>query len=99
MQKTKQVLSSLLLAFHVVSALPGPCKVIFDGRIPLSYTSATFDTNSSVFDDQFVHGESKHPVPLPLHNAYFTDQTWAQILDFPDMIPSLVRIEFHEQML
>jgi len=39
--------------------LPGhSCKVLFDGRVPLSMQPADFDKNSSIYDHQFVHGES-----------------------------------------
>lgn len=58
----------LCFTYHSASASLEPCGIVFDGRIPLSYRPATFDTNSSVFDDQFVHGESE-PFIVPLHRS------------------------------
>lgn len=64
--KINSVLAFLLLGSPLVFGLPKACNIVFDGRIPLSYTPSTFDTNSSVFDDQFVHGESEQSTSVLL---------------------------------
>jgi len=50
------------------------CDILFDGRVPLTTTPADFDTPSSLYNDQFVHGEN---------------QTWSEIIKFPIVEPSL----------
>ncbi|KAI0797405.1 hypothetical protein BC629DRAFT_1581687 [Irpex lacteus] len=50
------------------------CEVIWDGRVSLHTTPADFDKNSSIYDHQFVHGDN---------------QTWAEIIKFPAVAPSL----------
>lgn len=50
------------VAASISGALGAPskaCKILFDGRLPLSVQPADFDKNSSIYDHQFVHGESK----------------------------------------
>ncbi|KIJ54763.1 glycoside hydrolase family 131 protein [Sphaerobolus stellatus SS14] len=59
------------------SSLPKKCKMLFDGRVAVPTTPADFDKNSSIFDHQFVHGEN---------------QTWAEIIKFPAVPPSLFDI-------
>ena len=71
--KINSVLAFSLLGSPLVFGLPGPCNIVFDGRIPLSYTPSTFDTNSSVFDDQFVHGESEQSASVLLSIVCETD--------------------------
>ncbi|KZS97141.1 hypothetical protein SISNIDRAFT_406506 [Sistotremastrum niveocremeum HHB9708] len=66
----------ILLLFHVSVALAS-CPILFEGRIPQYITPADFDKNSSVYDHQFVHGDN---------------QTWAQIIKFPAVAPSLFDI-------
>ena len=34
------------------------CQVLFDGRIAQNVEPADFDRNTSIYDHQFVHGES-----------------------------------------
>lgn len=36
------------------------CEVIWDGRVSLQTTPADFDKNSSIYDHQFVHGDSEY---------------------------------------
>ncbi|EIN04659.1 hypothetical protein PUNSTDRAFT_128217 [Punctularia strigosozonata HHB-11173 SS5] len=50
------------------------CPLIWDGRVTLRTTPADFDKNSSIYDHQYVHGEN---------------QTWAEIIKFPVVEPSL----------
>lgn len=40
------------------------CKLLFDGRVPPSAKPADFDKNSSIYDHQFVHGQSMSLVYL-----------------------------------
>lgn len=51
--------------------------MVWDGRVTLKTTPADFDKNSSIFDHQFVHGEN---------------QTWAEIVKFPIVEPSMFDI-------
>ncbi|KAF8494540.1 hypothetical protein JB92DRAFT_2995759 [Gautieria morchelliformis] len=37
------------------------CQLLFDGRIAPEVDAADFDKNSSIYDHQFVHGESTYP--------------------------------------
>ena len=48
--------SGLILMASMVNAA---CNIIFDGRVPSSLRASDFDTNSSVYNDQFVHGASE----------------------------------------
>jgi hypothetical protein len=53
------------------------CNILFDGRVSVKTTAADFDKNTSIFDHQFVHGQN---------------QTWAEIIKFPVVAPSLFDI-------
>ncbi|KAI0346707.1 hypothetical protein BDW22DRAFT_794508 [Trametopsis cervina] len=71
-------LGGVLAAPAVDSALHiGGCDIIWDGRVSLLTTPADFDKNSSIYDHQFVHGDN---------------QTWAEIIKFPVVLPSLFDI-------
>ncbi|PPQ71152.1 hypothetical protein CVT25_004770 [Psilocybe cyanescens] len=68
------VLSFILLSTLGCAAFASPapsgssakkeCTILFDGRVPQHMTPADFDKNSSIFDHQFVHGQSGDP-PQP----------------------------------
>ncbi|KAI5121648.1 hypothetical protein M0805_001175 [Coniferiporia weirii] len=84
---------SLLLALiclssafaHAKSVPPtSACKILFDGRVSASTTRADFDKNSSIYDHQFVHGQN---------------QTWAQVIDFPAVEPSLFDLPVRSKAL
>ncbi|KZT35386.1 hypothetical protein SISSUDRAFT_1071847 [Sistotremastrum suecicum HHB10207 ss-3] len=68
--------SSLLLA-SLVSATPLPkaCKILFDGRVPLTATPADFDKTTSLYNNQFILGQN---------------QTFDEIIKFPIVLPSLI---------
>lgn len=46
-------------ASTTTSQLGKECKILFDGRVPQRMTPPDFDKNSSIFDHQFVHGQSE----------------------------------------
>lgn len=48
------------------------CPIIFDGRVPVNATRATFDTTSSPFSPKYVHGENL---------------TWSSIVLLPSSLP------------
>ncbi|KAL5486206.1 hypothetical protein ACEPAI_7251 [Sanghuangporus weigelae] len=50
------------------------CTLLFDGRIPADTQAADFDAGSSVYDNENVLGQN---------------QTWADIIEFPDVSSSL----------
>lgn len=65
------VVIAVLNALTSVLAAPSPsddscpadkksCEVIWDGRVSLHTTPADFDKNSSIYDHQFVHGDSEY---------------------------------------
>lgn len=68
------ILFLAVLSLDGVWAARRQCPILFDGRVSLLARAADFDKNSSKFDHQFVHGEN---------------QTWAEILKFPIVLPSL----------
>ncbi|OCB89416.1 hypothetical protein A7U60_g3392 [Sanghuangporus baumii] len=51
------------------------CTLLFDGKIPADTQAADFDADSSVYDNENVLGQN---------------QTWADIIEFPDVSSSLV---------
>ena len=53
--------SAVALAASVPSKGFRGCKMLFDGRVPQKVTPSDFDKNTSIFDHQFVHGESECP--------------------------------------
>jgi len=60
------------------------CKLLFDGRVQQGVTPADFDKNTSIYDHQFVHGDN---------------QTWAEIIKFPRVPPSLFDLEVNAKPL
>ncbi|EJD07657.1 uncharacterized protein FOMMEDRAFT_150198 [Fomitiporia mediterranea MF3/22] len=70
----KASLFAWALQASVLRVRAANCTILFDGRIPPSVVPADFDTSSSVYDDQFVRGQN---------------QTWAEIIKFPDINASL----------
>ncbi|KAL5526377.1 hypothetical protein ACEPAF_8100 [Sanghuangporus sanghuang] len=50
------------------------CTLLFDGKIPADTQAADFDADSSVYDNENVLGQN---------------QTWADIIEFPDVSSSL----------
>ncbi|KZV87211.1 hypothetical protein EXIGLDRAFT_652353 [Exidia glandulosa HHB12029] len=68
------LLAALAASGAFAAALPKSCPILFDGRVALTARAADFDKDTSKFDHQFVHGEN---------------QTWAEILKFPVVSPSL----------
>lgn len=93
--------SLALLAFLVfgakASAIHKSCEIVFDGRLSLDVKPADFDKNASIYDHQFVHGESTYMFAkragfrvLCVLYLFSPDQTWAEIIKFPVVLPSLV---------
>ncbi|KAI0089665.1 hypothetical protein BDY19DRAFT_985045 [Irpex rosettiformis] len=66
-----------VLASGSATAARKTCEIIWDGRVSLSTTPADFDKNSSIYDHQLT---------------VTVDQTWAQIIKFPEVAPSLFDI-------
>ncbi|KZT64610.1 glycoside hydrolase family 131 protein [Daedalea quercina L-15889] len=76
--------TSLLVAFiclagltSVAPGIPQPgaaCPVLFEGRVALTTTAADFDKNTSVYNNLYDLGQN---------------QTWAEVLKFPAVAPSL----------
>lgn len=56
--------SAAVLILFVSVAHARTCNILWDGRIPLDIVPADFDKNSSVYDHQFVHGDSKSSLPV-----------------------------------
>lgn len=66
LQNTIMLLAPSLLLAWVLHSAAWPvqgrsCPIIFDGRVPSSFTPADFDTDASPFNTDFVHGESEFP--------------------------------------
>jgi len=73
-------LKTTIVFAGLVAALPKPtpkCPVLFDGSVALTTKAADFDATTSKYNSGYIKGQN---------------QTWAQIIKFPVVLPSLVRI-------
>lgn len=69
------MLLSLILGLAAwTGSVEASCKILFDGRIPLSYTPEDLTKNSSLYNPQFVLGGN---------------QTWAEVIKFVPTPPSM----------
>ena len=69
------MLLPLLFTLLATATAKNPaCDLIFDGRVPLDATGASFDSGSLPYSSDFVLGQN---------------QTWAEVLQFPSVPKSL----------
>lgn len=94
-------LASILVASvyfaGLAAAAPSPgaaCAVLFEGRVAQTTTAADFDTNTSVYSNLYDLGQSAciMLVENPSRLTHWSDQTWAEVLKFPIVAPSLVSV-------
>lgn len=93
--------TALLLAVSIcfaglAIAAPSPgaaCSVLFEGRVAQTTTAADFDTNTSVYSNLYDLGQSIYIIRFKNLSQLtrLSDQTWAEVLNFPIVAPSLVR--------
>lgn len=53
---SSKITSTLFVIFAAVAAQK--CPIQFDGRIPAHYTPESFDLSTSIYNPQFVYGQS-----------------------------------------
>ncbi|THU94674.1 hypothetical protein K435DRAFT_798729 [Dendrothele bispora CBS 962.96] len=71
------VASFVASTFSAPSPSAGNCTVLWEGRIPQDFTPQSFDQDTSPFNNTIFLGQN---------------QTWSEIVQFPDVPPSLFDI-------